>query len=272
MTKKIIIFITLFALTILPVQIAFAVAAGDITSGTKDWQEKYQTATSANAEGKVAALKELGKILIENRIQLLTNLQNSVNNMSVAKDQDKTDLIADISQNMVDLSTLRARMEAETTAESLKSDIREITETYKIYSVVAPRDLGESLVYRGRFILGKLKAIQEKIQTFIDDKKAEGVDTATLEVSMKEVTNKLIDAESQMNIALEKFKAMTPANSATAKTSRAEGKVAMKKAKDDLNAAHILLKEIVESLKTLPSASPLIAPTPSISPSITPAK
>ena len=256
------------------VAIATSASAGDndLDQGAKNWQEKLSEFKAAKEAEKIARLKELGAMLIENRLSLLNNLKTRIQNMNRLTDAEKTALISDIDTNIADLNTLKTKIAADTDLATLKADIKSIFEKFRIYMVAAPKGLGEALASQGQYILGRLQAIQRQMEQITNQNKNQGKDTTQLEQLMTQVTNQLQTAKDQLAIAEEKFKSMTPANTDAAKTAREEGKAAMKKAKEALKEAHRLLKQISEQLKTMGATSPppLTSVSPTILPSATP--
>ena len=237
----------------------------DLNQGAKNWKEKLSEFKAAKEAEKIARLKELGAMLIENRLSLLNNLKTRIQNMNRLTDAEKTALILDIDTNIADLNTLKTKIAADTDLATLKADIKSIFEKFRVYMVVAPRNLGQSLTTQGMYILGRLEAIERQLQTMLEQNKNAGKDVSSLQSLMDQITAKLADAKTQLAIAEEKFKSMTPANTEAAKTARDAGKAAMKKAKEALKETHRIMKQISEQLRIMGSTSP----SPSISPSVT---
>lgn len=234
----------------------------DLTRGAKDWKEKLQQYQEAREEKRLEQLKSLGETLIENRIQLLERLKSRIQSSENIPDTTVQSLIADIDKAIADLQALKTQISNETNLDTLKDLVKSIFQNFQVYSVVAPRDLGQSLTAKGMYILGRLEAIQRQLQQMLDQKKNEGKDITSLQSLIDQVTAKLNDAKEQLAIAEAKFKSMTPDDSEAAKAAREEGKAAMRTAKQDLKDAHDLLKQIFNALKAMTAS-----PSPTISPS-----
>ncbi len=237
----------------------------DIDHGTQNWHQKYNEYKAAAETRRNQRLQELGQILIDNRIELLTNLKNRIQAMSNLDTQTKTKLLADLDKAISDLQALKSQISSETDLQALREQVRSIFSNFHVYSVTAPQELGESVIGQGMYILGRLEAIQRQLQTMLSQNKNAGKDVTAIQSLMDQLNAKLDDAKTQLAIADAKFKSMTPANTDAARSARDEGKAAFRKAKDDLKAAHNLLKEIFNLLKTMTATS---SPSASISPSI----
>ena len=249
----------------------------DLTRGAKNWKDKLKEYQEAAQEKRLEQLKSLGQTLIENRLQLLERLKSRLQASENIPDATIQTLVADIDKTITDLQNLATEISNATDLEPLKDLVKSIFQNFQVYSVVAPRDLGQSLTAQGMYILGRLEAIQRQLQQMLEQKKNQGKDITSLQSLIDQVTAKLNDAKAQLAIADEKFKSMTPANSDTAKTSREEGKAAMKAAKQDLKDAHDLLKQIFNALKVMSaspspgaSVSPTSSPTASVGPTVSP--
>lgn len=249
----------------------------DIDLNGADWKEQlnqYKTAAQAN---KITELKELGMILIQNRIEALNSLQVRLNEMTQLDATVKAQLQAKIEAAIAAMNELATKIQNGTDLNSLKADIRSIGETHKIYEVVLPSALGEASTARAIYVLGRLEALEAKLQNWIN-RMDPGADKTAIATLQTQFEAKITDAQAQLEIAETQFKQMTPANTEAARTSRVTGKEAFRKAKQDLKDAHDILKQIMTLIKknlVAPSASTSVIVTPtasiSVSPSTSPA-
>lgn len=241
----------------------------DLNRNHHDWQQEVENFKNAQVNERETKLKDIANTVIENRISLLTNLKSLILSNTNISQEIQQNLVKDIDTTISQLQDLKSNLTSMSDLNSIKDNIRSIFETYRVYSVVAPRDLGQSLVAQGNYILGRLQALQRNLQTMIEQKKNEGKDITSLNSLVTQFDSQIQIAKEQLAIADTKFKSMTPANTEAAKTAREEGKAAFKKAKDALKEAHNILKEISNQLKEMgPSVSP--SPSTVVSPTISP--
>jgi len=241
----------------------------EIKLKNKDWNtdlKQYQDATQAN---KITRLKTLGATLIENRIASLNSLKTRITNMANLEATTKTTMIAELDKAITDLTALGTKIQADTDLTTLKADVKSIYETYRVYAVILPKNLGLASVERGNYILGRLTALDNKLKTMFS---ANVANSGELEQLQNEFDLKIADAQAQLAIAETQFKQMTPANTETAKQSREAGKQAFEKAKQDLKDAHDILKQIMNRLRFRGTPSGVIpsAVIPSVSASASP--
>ena len=253
-------------------------AVTDILSNLRDPKAKLESYKTANETQKLERLKSLGADLIENRLVSLDNLKTRINEMAKTNAATKTATLAEINKSVNALNALNTKIQADTDLVTLKADIKSIYETYRVYMVLLPKNLGLNASARGQYILGQLSAIEVKLQKIITQNKTTGKDMAAIEKLIIDFDAKIADAKSQLQIADTQFESMTPADTEVAKTAREAGKNAMNQAKDSLKAAHDIMKSIIEQIKlastVTPTPTPVISPSTLVkpSPSITPVK
>lgn len=249
----------------------------DLTTGAKNWKPNLEDYRQAKEEEKQERLQNMAYTLIDNRISLLEALKDRVQAMTRIEEQERIRISSDIDEAILKLEELRTQINNETQLQNTKQLVKSIFNDIRVYTLTAPKNLGESLVAHGMYILGRLQAIQRQLEQTLNQNKNAGKDTTQLEPLMTQIQNQLALAQEQLTIADEKFKSMTPANTQTVKASRDAGKEALRQAKEALKQAHRLLKQIREELKTLsgttsptPEESPLVSPSPTLSPEISP--
>lgn len=241
-------------------------AQSEVKTGLKDWKASLDAYKTANQAAKLERLKSFGATLIENRLASLLSLQTRITNMTQIEKTTKTALDADISQAITALTTLGTKIQADTDLTTLKTDIKSIYETYRIYGVVLPQSLGKASVARGQYILGRLTALETKLQATITSQTNAGKDMTEVNKLVVEFNAKIADAKTQLDLAETQFKSLTPTKTEEAKLARSAGKEAFEKAKEDLKAAHTTLKQILD---LLPSPSTSISNSPTTSASVT---
>lgn len=92
---------------------------------------------TARAEPTVDNLEAVGLCEIDRRLETVANLQSVVDNSAVLTDAHERALDEILSSTAEGLRALRAEIEADTTVEQLKADIKSIFEDYRVYALVA---------------------------------------------------------------------------------------------------------------------------------------
>lgn len=209
---------------------------------------------------KIDLVKKKATLEIEVRIKVLNALKNRINNNKHLAAADKTSLIADIDTNISGLNTLKAKIEADTDIEVLRTDRQSIYTNFRIFAVVIPRTRGQIAAYEMEFAASRIDQVLVKIQTRIDQAKAAGKDVTGLNNLMTDAKNKLADAKAKYQDAINQFKQATASNYPDgAKGFLEAGRNDLKTGKESLKAVREDISKMVSTLKGFNSA---IKPSP----------
>lgn len=204
----------------------------------------------AKTEERVKKLSAAADRLIEIRLRALKRLLDRVNNVRNINEPDRQSLIEDINKNVEGLTALKAKIDANTDLNTLRTDVKSIF-SYRIFAVVLPRDYGLLVTYRQQYLVNRLTSLQDKIQAKIDEAKAKNQDTSAIEKSFVDLKKQVESANSQLTIAEEKFSAMKATDVSGAAKLLEAGKIALKAAATDIKEARDDLQKIVNDLKNL---------------------
>ena len=106
-----------------------ALAASTTTVGTR-----AQAALAARiTKGKDRADQEITR-----RITALNDLNTKVQAMARVSANEKTAISAAVASEVANLTTLKGKIDADTDVETLKTDIKSITASYRIFMLVIP--------------------------------------------------------------------------------------------------------------------------------------
>lgn len=219
----------------------------DRRGGLTELNEGKSASRSADS---IAKFKAGADKLIDKRIDELTKLITRINAAGRLSADDKAAIIADLNTTIAGLRTLKSKIGSDTVIDTLKADIRSIFEKFRVFAVVMPRAEGLSGINKIKTVLGKLQAAGDRVSKLIDKAVAGGADTAKISLLFTDYQTKLADAKVQLDAATVKFNAMKVNDPTAAKTLFQDGKALLKKAKEDLRAAHKDLKEIIALLRS----------------------
>jgi hypothetical protein len=121
-----------------------AFAAGPSTEGARSAASAARLGLSrcaplwlaARVDPSVDNLKAVGLCEIDRRLETVANLQSVVDNSAVLTDAHEAALDEILSSTGAGLRALRAEIEADTTVDELKDDIKSIFEDYRVYALV----------------------------------------------------------------------------------------------------------------------------------------
>ena len=264
--KKTLTALASLALVIAPVS---ALAAG--IYGTADGtapKEGSSTAamhTEAATDAKMTNGKSRADQEITRRIGALTELATRVNAMVHLSAADKGSLTTTINGQITTLNDLKTKIDADTDAATLKTDIQSITKGYRIFALILPQGRIVAAADKIVDVAGTMSALGAKLQTRIG---AATGDTTALTASLTDMNAKIADAVSLASAAVSEVGPLVPdngdatvaaANDKALKDARSKIEEGMK----DLAAARKDAASIIKGLKGTEKTSTTAATTES---------
>ena len=224
------------------------------------------TTTPATALAKVISRSDSA---ITTRVNALNNLSTRISNMKNVSAATKTAITTEVQTEVGNLTTLKAKIDADTDLATAKADAKTITGDYRIYALVIPQGYIISSADRVGGIVGLINAIQTKLQTRITDAKTNGKDVTALETAMTDMTAKLADATTQASSAQSGVSALTPDKgdatvAASNKAALVAARANIKTANADLKAARKDIQTIRQGLKAMHVTVPAGTTAPTI--------
>ena len=200
-----------------------------------------------------AAAKADADAKINARIQALSDLETRLGQMQKVSDSERASLDATLQSSISDMTSLKVKIDADTDATDLKTDIQSITKGYRIYLLVLPQGRIIAAADRVITISGLFSSLSAKLQIRITAYGQTGADTTALNNSLADINLKTGDANAQANAAIEEVANLQPDNGSA--SVYASNQVALKDAKNkiklaisDLNAARQDVGSIVKVL------------------------
>ncbi|MDD5050131.1 MAG: hypothetical protein PHV93_00105 [Candidatus Pacebacteria bacterium] len=204
---------------------------------------------------------------IDRRIEALTKLADRIASAKRVGDADKLDLASIIQGQITDLQTLKAKIAGDTDADTLKTDLKSITGSYRIFALVLPMGSITAAASRIQTIAADLTTISTKLQTRIGDAQTAGKDVTSINTTLAHMTAQIADARVQAQAAKDKVFALAPDNGD--KTIAASNKAALLAARadvkvgiSDLQSARKDAETIIKAIKAFKLESKSSSPTP----------
>lgn len=205
---------------------------------------------------RMEAIKANATREIDRRIALLNQDISRINAMQKLSDAQKASLVATAQTNITNLTTLKAKIAADTDIETLKTDVKSITQSYRIFALVHPQ--GRIIAAADRILAtaDNLVTVQGKLQVRITAAQTAGKDVTAMNTAMAEISAKSADAKTQAQNAITLVAALTPDQgnqtmSQSNKTALTNAQAAIKAARADLEIASKDAHTINKSLKAL---------------------
>lgn len=206
---------------------------------------KAQATTIAAADVKINA-----------RVAALNLLETRINQMVRVSGTDKAALDATLQGAVSEMTTLKAKIDADTDAATLKTDVQSITKSYRIYLLVLPQGRITAAADRVMDIVGLFNDLSAKLQLRITEAQTAGQNVTALNASLSDMNAKTSDANIQAEAAVNEIINLQPdngvqatfqSNLAALKDARAKIKVAAA----DLKTARQDAGSIVKALASM---------------------
>ncbi len=225
---------------------------------TADATSTATSTTSVNNAAKMARAIAQGDKEIDRRVAALNSFSTRIDAMTKISDAEKTVLKNEVQVQVTALTSLRAKIDADTDASVLKTDIKAITDSYRTFALFIPQGQILAAADRAGGLVDTMIAVGIKFQAAITAAQTAGKDITFLQTTYADYTAKVADATSAYQEAGNIVAALVPdqgdttvaaSNKATLLKARAD----IKKAVQDLVAAR---KDANTMQKTLKSFQP----------------
>jgi len=216
--------------------------------------------TPASAQTTAAA--RLSKIIarsdtaITARLTALNNLNTRVAAMKNVSADEKTSLATAVQTNIAGLTSLKAKIDADTNVTTAAADAKTITGSFRIYALIIPQGYIAAAADRVDTITAMMTSISSKLQARITTDQAAGKNVTAMQASLADLNAKVADANTQAATAQAGVDTLVPdqgnapllaSNTAALKASRAD----IKTSTTDLTAARADAQSILSGLKAL---------------------
>ncbi len=187
----------------------------------------------------------------------ITNLHQASIRISATKNisaEQKTSIAASISTEIANLTALKTKIDADTDAAALKTDVQSITDNYRVYALVLPQNHIVAATDRITTIVAQMQQLGTKLNTRITEAQAAGKNVTAAQATYTDMLAKVADASTQSQAALTETQGLKPDNGdAAVKTSNdaaiKDAVTKIKAATADLKAARTDLKFILAAIK-----------------------
>lgn len=208
----------------------------------------------AAVEARIAKAKERAHEEIIRRIKAMQDLSTRIQGMARVSDASKASIANTLQTQISNLTALDAKIAADTDIDTIKTDIKSITSSYRIYMLVMPQGRILAAADRSKTMAANLTTFSGKLATRIADAQAAGKDVAALNTLLADMNAKIADITVQADAAIALVSGLTPDNGDKAKQDANkkaldEARAKIKTAQEDAKIARKAAGSIAEGLK-----------------------
>lgn len=214
----------------------------------------------ASVEARIATAKQHADQEIERRITMLTALDTRVQQMGRVSSSAKSGTSATVQAQIDSLTALKATIDADSDIDTLKTDIKSIAASYRIFLLIIPQGRIEVAADKIQTTAASFSTFAGKLEARISALQTSGTDVTTLSASLADMQAKTADAQAKASAAVSASASLKPddgdqsvqaANAAALKEARADIAAAMQ----DLRDARKDAGSIVAGIKSADGAS-----------------
>lgn len=231
-----------------------ALAADDPVSDARQRDGRCAEAWRAFAtDPTIAEGKALGDCEIDRRLDDLGKVRDRVVASKVMTDQHKATSLRIVDRTTAGLRELRAEIHRDATLASLTEDLRRIATDFRVYVVVIPQVHLTNAADAVDAVGGHFDRFAEKAAGYIERAKAAGHDTSAAELALASMKAHVASAEDKVDGLADKVLDLTAAdwNDGSAKPVLDQARRDLRVARDELRAARVDAKAVVEALRAL---------------------
>jgi hypothetical protein len=233
------------------------------TSAQVNVRAKVMASSTADTT-RAARAKDKAAQEIDRRIAALNDLMLRVQAMNKVTDTLKTNLKSNVQLEIDGFTALKAKIEADTDLATLKTDIKSVTDSYRIFMLVIPQGRISAAADRMATVINMMAAMGAKLQARITSAKTAGADTTAMEAALASLGTKLGSAQAHAQESINVTAPLVPDNGD--KTVMASNNAALKKAVDEIKAGQADIaagrkdiETIIKGLKASASASTTVS-------------
>ncbi|MSR71721.1 MAG: hypothetical protein EXS50_03655 [Candidatus Taylorbacteria bacterium] len=225
----------------------------EVRPDAKEKMPKEQMRGNASAE-KMTQMKSKANQEIDRRVEGLNKLSAKVAEMKKLTESQKASIASSITIQISALTQLKAKIEADTDIETLKADVKSVTEAYRIYALVLPQIEVVAAVDRLGSLIDTATTLGAKLQEQINQGVAAGKDVTTAQSHLTDYNSRIADATIQAQSAITTVASLVPDQGDKTKMQSntqalKEARTKIKTAQQDLQNARQSVEKIKQAFK-----------------------
>lgn len=216
----------------------------------------------ANQATRIATIKTKAEAEIDKRLASLHTAATKITAATKLSATDKATFSSQIQSNITTLTTLRAKIDADTDLPTLRTDAKSIYANFRIYAVFLPQVHMLATIDTMGVAVDNLTTLATKLQTRIQTAQQSGKDVSSVQRLLTDLQAKIADAKTQYQTVESEVASLTPASYPGSTATLQDARSKIKTGAADLRTAWQDAKQIVQGLKTLNrTTKQIVSPT-----------
>jgi chromosome segregation ATPase len=174
----------------------------DKMKNSSEAAEKRQEKMEEKTEDAMERLKEKAEKAIERRIERLEKLIDRIGEMKKLSASDKASLTSEVQAEIDSLKALLAKIQADTDLETLRTDVKSIVDSHRIFALFIPKIQIIGAADRMLNIADQMSSQAARLEIKINEAEANGNDVVELESLLSDMKTNIEEAKTQANGAI----------------------------------------------------------------------
>ena len=233
--------------------------------------EKHATQSAELVQKRLTEIIKHADTLIANRISSLNNLNSHIQADSKLSDADKAVLATQVQSAISGLNTLKAKIDADTDADTALADAKTIITDYRVYMVLEPQTRLLMILNNLHSMAAKIQALVPKLQDLINNLQTQGKDVSQLTPLISDINTQLQTIMTTFTTDITVVQGVTPATT--------DPQTVFKQVKNDIQNViktdFAKIRQDIGQMKTIfkqlhPEPHPTKNPAPTVAPTSVP--
>lgn len=203
--------------------------------------------TATPSANKVENLKQRANAEIERRITSLNKLIEKINALKKLSDTQKATFISQIQEEITSLTNLKVKINADSDLATLKTDVKSIVQSYRIYLLFIPKINVLVAADSLDALADKMSSLAAKLELRINT--SGDVDVTKLKTTLEDMKAKIADSKVQAQKARDAVISLTPEGYPGNKGILQQGREYIVAGKKDIRDARQDAMIIIQGLK-----------------------
>jgi len=209
-------------------------------------------------------LRERAQKEISRRTEALNKLITRISEFKKLSSTQKSTLTTQVQAQIDALNALLTKINADTDVATLKTDVKSIVDSYRIYALFIPQIQILGSADKILSITDEMTTLSTTLEAKIGEQQAKGQNVTDLQTLLTDMKAKIADAKTQAQAAIDAVTPLTPAGFPGNKTTLQSARQMLTTAITDLNTARQDARQIVVGLMKLnkTTVTPTVTATP----------
>jgi chromosome segregation ATPase len=222
-----------------------------VTATTPAGSATVQMSATAMTAAKTRAHSEL-----QRRIDSLNSVNTRIQGLQQVTATFKQSLQNAVQTQISAFQALDAKIQADTDAATLKTDVQSITQSYRVYALVLPQIRMAAAADRAIAIVAMMQTLGTKLNARIQAAATAGANVTALQTALNDLATKISDANTQAQASVTTTASLAPDNGDTTKMASntaalKQGRANLTTVAADLKAARADVATITKGLKAI---------------------